>query len=146
MARRDQKEPTKEERIAEGRTTLRDVIDAALSGCGDPNHKEVEEAAQRMLRHSFLVEVLPAKVAEAVVRYYVFDALHNDVPSDGNPLEQMFGRGKPDLSKMFAKLGDASRVMFAMNIAGTVLRTLGRDFDDAALNTAPSAVSTGVYI
>src|SRR5206468_9464256 len=113
-----------------------------------PKHRPVEEAAAALVNGSFLTEVLPRKVRDAVVKLYVHDALHNPRGQGDHPLADLMGSGKPDFAKRYARLGDDDTVLLCINVAAAVLRTLGRSLDDEDLDrneTSGIKLSTGVY-
>ena len=139
---------TREQRIADGRRSTIELVDEAITnGCQDPKHRPVEEAVATLINGSFLTDVLPRKVRDAVVKFYVHDALHNP-RGQGGPLAGLIGDGQPDLTKMYARLGDHDAVLLCINVATAVLRVLGRGLDDEDLDrdeTSGIRLSTGVY-
>jgi hypothetical protein len=145
---RQPKEPTREEKIAEARENFEELITRSLEGCGDPKHREAEDAAQAMVKGLFLTEVLPGKIRDAAVSLLVHDALHSNGVDAGNPLAAMMGGNQIDLRKSLAKLGDVDRVHLVMLAAGVTMRVLGIKLDEASLDKDPLAgikLTTGLY-
>src|SRR5437899_10050204 len=113
---------TREQRIAHAWQSTTELVDMTITtGCRDHNHRPVEEAAVALVNGSFLTDVLPRKVRDAVVKLYVHDALHNS-RGQGGPLAGLVGDGSPDLTKMYARLGDHDAVLLCVNVAAAVLR------------------------
>lgn len=144
----DEREPTREERLADARKALNKMVDRYLEGCSDPTHTESEKAARALIEGSHLIP-LPGKVKEAFLSVYVGEALHNAEMDGGGPLAAIMGGGTMRFDKMFAKLGDSSRLMFAMQMAATIARICGVGLEDGPQSREAHAgipVVTGQYV
>lgn len=114
---------TPEERAAEAKEAFTKLLDAAIQGCEDHNHRAVEEHAIGVLRGMFDFAVLPEPVANAVARVLVNKAMHDGDPADG-----------------LKWLLSADTITNALVIAGATLR-FAQHADTAGVPT-----STGVYL
>lgn len=121
----DRAKQTPEERLKEAKQAFETLLDTIMTGCPDPGHKAVEDAALVMLKGMFKTDIVAEPVGDAVLKVLLHRALHNDDP----------GKGLGDL------LGnDLRAVSDGLLIAGAVLRVAGQP------DTAGIPNSTGVYL
>jgi hypothetical protein len=106
---------------------MTELVDRAVAPCEHAEHRATEDAAVAILKGLYVTDVLPETVRNVVLRFYVFDALHNIESS--NPLAAMMGQKDGDMRKAMAKLGDGERFVFVMNVATAVCRALNVPLD-----------------